>query len=159
MHAMLLWTIGDFPSYANLSGWSIKGELVWPICHKHTNLQWLKNGKKHCYIGHHWFLDPYHPFRKNARSFDGKQEHEKPPIDLMGDIISNELANVQFQFGRLMNDNNKLPYSWKKRNMFFELPYWKDNLLRHNLDAMHIEKNVCECICTTLLELDKKKDF
>ena len=29
---------------------------------------------------------------------------------------------------------------WKKKSIFFRLPYWKDNLLRHNLDVMHIEK-------------------
>jgi hypothetical protein len=31
---------------------------------------------------------------------------------------------------------------WKKKSIFFKLSYWKDNLLRHNLDAMHIEKSV-----------------
>ena len=31
---------------------------------------------------------------------------------------------------------------WKKRSIFFELPYWEHNILRHNLDVMHIEKNV-----------------
>jgi hypothetical protein len=29
---------------------------------------------------------------------------------------------------------------WKKKSFFFILPYWKDNLFRHNLDVMHIEK-------------------
>jgi hypothetical protein len=33
---------------------------------------------------------------------------------------------------------------WKKKSIFFRLPYWKDNLLRHNLDVMHIEKNVMD---------------
>ena len=31
---------------------------------------------------------------------------------------------------------------WKKRSIFFTLPYWEDYVLRHNLDMMHIEKNV-----------------
>ena len=31
---------------------------------------------------------------------------------------------------------------WKKRNIFFTLPYWEDHVLHHNLDIMHIEKNV-----------------
>jgi hypothetical protein len=45
---------------------------------------------------------------------------------------------------------------WKKKSIFFELPYWKDNLLRHNLDMMHIEKNVCDNIIFTLLNDSKK---
>ena len=32
-------------------------------------------------------------------------------------------------------------HNWIKRSIFWDLPYWKDNLLRHNLDVMHIEKN------------------
>ncbi|XP_039133312.1 uncharacterized protein LOC120270384 [Dioscorea cayenensis subsp. rotundata] len=48
---------------------------------------------------------------------------------------------------------------WKKRSIFFDLPYWEHLLLRHNLDVMHIEKNVCENIIGTLLNVDgKSKD-
>jgi len=39
------------------------------------------------------------------------------------------------------------------------LPYWEHHLLRHNLDVMHIEKNVCENIVGTILNVDgKSKD-
>ena len=48
---------------------------------------------------------------------------------------------------------------WKKKSIFWQLPYWKDNSLRHNLDVMHIEKNICDNIIGTLLEIEgKKKD-
>jgi hypothetical protein len=48
---------------------------------------------------------------------------------------------------------------WKKKNIFFRLPYLKDNLLRHNLDVMHIEKNVMDNILGTLLDIKgKSKD-
>ena len=47
----------------------------------------------------------------------------------------------------------------EKKNYFFELPYWEHHLLRHNLDVMHIEKNVCENIVGTVLNVDgKSKD-
>ncbi|WMV45750.1 hypothetical protein MTR67_039135 [Solanum verrucosum] len=36
------------------------------------------------------------------------------------------------------------------------LPYWKNNLIRHNLDVMHIEKNVCDNIIGTLLDIEGK---
>jgi hypothetical protein len=47
----------------------------------------------------------------------------------------------------------------EKEKYFFRLPYWKDNLLRHNLDVMHIEKNVIDNILRTLPDMkDKSKD-
>jgi hypothetical protein len=45
---------------------------------------------------------------------------------------------------------------WKKNSIFFTLPYWKDNLLQHNLDVMHIEKNVMDNIIGTLLDMKEK---
>ncbi|KAE8721986.1 Oligouridylate-binding protein 1B [Hibiscus syriacus] len=44
----------------------------------------------------------------------------------------------------------------RKRSMFFELPYWKKQILRHNLDVLHIEKNVCENIIGTILNDGRK---
>ncbi|XXG82307.1 hypothetical protein AAC387_Pa10g0287 [Persea americana] len=29
--------------------------------------------------------------------------------------------------------------AWSKRSIFFDLPYWKDLPIRHNLDVMHIK--------------------
>lgn len=51
-------------------------------------------------------------------------------------------------------ENYKGP--WKKRSIFYELPYWQHILLRHNLDVMHIEKNVTKSLVGTLLGMDKK---
>ena len=45
---------------------------------------------------------------------------------------------------------------WKKKSIFFALPSWEDHVLRHNLDMMHIEKNVVDNIIGTLLNLDGK---
>ncbi|XP_052295778.1 uncharacterized protein LOC127901818 [Citrus sinensis] len=41
---------------------------------------------------------------------------------------------------------------YKKRSIFFDLEYWEYLLVRHQLDVMHIEKNVCESIYSTLLQ-------
>lgn len=51
-----------------------------------------------------------------------------------------------------------LPHGWKKLSVFFQLPYWKTLLIRHNIDVMHTEKNVCDNILNTLLDMDKSKD-
>ncbi|GKF13504.1 hypothetical protein Tco_0054966, partial [Tanacetum coccineum] len=44
------------------------------------------------------------------------------------------------------------------RSIFYELEYWSFISLGHNLDIMHIEKNVLEAILNTLLMNDKSKD-
>ena len=38
----------------------------------------------------------------------------------------------------------------------WDLEYWKDLDLRHNLDVMHIEKNICDSIIGTLLNIEGK---
>ena len=43
--------------------------------------------------------------------------------------------------------------NWYKKSIFFELEYWSSLKLRHNLDVMHIEKNVCDNIVETLLSI------
>jgi hypothetical protein len=45
---------------------------------------------------------------------------------------------------------------WKRRSVLYDLPYWKDQLLRHNIDVMHTEKNVVDNILGTLLNMNEK---
>ena len=47
-------------------------------------------------------------------------------------------------------------HDWTKRNIFWELPYWKDNLFRHNLDVMHIEKNYFDNLFNTVMDMSSK---
>ena len=37
---------------------------------------------------------------------------------------------------------------WRKRSIFWDLPYWGDLRIRHNLDVMHVEKNVFDNVST-----------
>ena len=47
----------------------------------------------------------------------------------------------------------------EEEEYFFNLPYWSSLLIRHNLGVMHIEKNICEALLGTLLEIaGKTKD-
>ena len=45
---------------------------------------------------------------------------------------------------------------WKKKSIFIELEYWKYLHICHNLDVMHIEKNVSKSIIGTLLNIPRK---
>ncbi|KAK1402130.1 hypothetical protein POM88_001735 [Heracleum sosnowskyi] len=63
------------------------------------------------------------------------------------------------QFGDKTKKMGKSDSPFKKKSILFELPYWCHNPLRHNLDAMHIEKNICDKILGTLLNIGgKSKD-
>ena len=46
--------------------------------------------------------------------------------------------------------------NWYKKSIFFELEYWLALKLRHNLDVMHIEKNICDNVVKTLLSIEGK---
>ncbi|XP_039115814.1 uncharacterized protein LOC120251341 [Dioscorea cayenensis subsp. rotundata] len=174
MRAVLLWTINDFPAYANLSGWNTKGKYACPCCAAETSSQWLTDGQKFCYMAHRRWLEHNHPYRSQKHLFDGNVEMRRAPSVTTGYDILLMLKEMQFSYGKhgkskikKSNNNNsskKRPRQlsnidldtdddeiqeeesteaslWKKRSIFFDLPYWQHNLLRHNLDVMHIEKN------------------
>ena len=52
LRAALMWTINDFPTYADISGWSTKGLLACPCCMDDTKSHYHKHGRKVCYMGH-----------------------------------------------------------------------------------------------------------
>ncbi|CAH9051690.1 unnamed protein product [Cuscuta epithymum] len=178
---MLMWTINDFPAYGNLAGCSTKGKKACPICGKNTHNRWLRFSKKFAYMGHRKFLKPSHPYRKKKAWFDNSVENGSKPRVLTGHNISAVLKDFPNSFGkggekkrkRKSNefdgddvfedetsniDNQNELSRWKKRSIFFSLPYWEELLLRHNLDVMHIEKNICESLISTLLHNAKSKD-
>ncbi|MCH86656.1 hypothetical protein A2U01_0007515, partial [Trifolium medium] len=135
LRAAVIWTINDFPAYANLSGWSTKGQYACPCCGIETNSRWLYNGKKICYMCHRRWLAPKHKWRLNGEDFDGTRELRKPPKSLDGGDILRQIDKSREEG----LENGAQP--WKKKSIFFTLPYWQYNVLRHNLDVMHIEKN------------------
>jgi hypothetical protein len=45
---------------------------------------------------------------------------------------------------------------WDRRAILWDLPYWADLKLRHNLDVMHIEKNICDNLLGTFMNIDRK---
>ncbi|KAL0320146.1 UNVERIFIED_CONTAM: hypothetical protein Sradi_5276100 [Sesamum radiatum] len=47
-------------------------------------------------------------------------------------------------------------HKWTKRSIFWNLSYWTTNMIRHNLDVMHIEKNVFDNIFNTVMNIKGK---
>ena len=44
----------------------------------------------------------------------------------------------------------------EKKSIFFDLPCWFDLDVRHCIDVMHVEKNVCDSLIGTLLNIKGK---
>lgn len=82
MRAALLWTINDFPAYANLSEWSTKGDLACPSSNKDTPSTRLKYGHRFSYKGARRFLSSNHKWRSNKRDFNGQIERRPAPKTL-----------------------------------------------------------------------------
>ncbi|XP_062118959.1 uncharacterized protein LOC133832664 [Humulus lupulus] len=162
LRAILMWTIQGFPAYGNLAGCKNKGRFICPLCRYGTHSEWLKHSGKFSYRGHQKFLQEDHPFRSKRSWFDREEEHGNPPRIMNGTTIVEHLKDFVNVWEKSTSKKRKQDDSkemWKKRSIFFQLPYWKELYVRHNLDVMHIEKNVCESICNTLLDVaGKSKD-
>jgi len=151
LRAMIFCTVSDFPAYGNLSGYSTKGRKACPVCEDETSSIWLRNCRKTVFMGHRRFLPANHEYRRNKKDFNGCVEK--------GTVRKNFDA-----YSRVENLNNVLGKRtrvekgaiWKKRSIFWDLPYWKHLQVRHCLDVMHIEKNVCDSLVGLLLDIPGK---
>ncbi|XP_021766228.1 uncharacterized protein LOC110730711 [Chenopodium quinoa] len=164
MRAMLHWTISDFPAYGMLSGWSTVGKLACPYCMEHTKAFTLTNGKKQTWFDcHRPFLPEDHPFRRNKSAFrKNKAEYSPVPPRLSGEEVWERVSKLprigeceHSQFLSLLKGLG-VPHNWNKQSIFWQLPYWSKLLIRHNLDVMHIEKNVFDNVFHIVMN-DKKK--
>ncbi|XP_058765057.1 uncharacterized protein LOC131638514 [Vicia villosa] len=163
MKAALMWTINDFLAYGMLSGWSTQGKLACPVCMDGNKAFTLDYGGKNLWFDcHRRFLPHNHAFRRSKKRFrKNKVVREEPPPLLAGEEV---YCWVRDLWEMVDNRVSKLKgygksHNWSKRSIFWDLPYWKDNLLRHNLDVMHIEKNVFDNVFNTVMNIkDKTKD-
>ncbi|XP_068339217.1 uncharacterized protein [Pyrus communis] len=170
MKAAVLWTISDFPAYGMLSRWSTHGYKACPHYMHDKESIYLPESRKICYMGHRRFLEDNHRFRRQTITFNGRREHRSAPRQWTGLQCLEELSTLRFTFGKPNKDasvgqrrrrassSTSSNSQWKKKSIFYELPYWRHLLIRHNLDVMHIEKNICDSVVGTLLDIEKSKD-
>jgi len=158
-----------------------------PLCGKNTDSRCLKFSRKHVYMSHRKGLPPSHTYRGKKSWFDGQAEHgRKRRIFSSHDIFQNlkifknTFGNLkqaarkrkQKEISRLDSDSDDLSSELeeeeevkvdeeelsRKRSILFKLPYWEELPVRHNLDVMHVERNVAASIVLTLLQCGKSKD-
>ena len=162
LHAAFLWSIHDYPGYATMSGRSTRGFFACVHCDEEPCYESLKN--KIGYIGHRRFLRTDHPYRR-SKLFNGKVEERGPPRKFTVEEIKEKVERVKdFIPGKNPNlrKRKRVPQdepTWHLKVSLHYLPYWSELKLAHNLDVMHIEKNICDNILGTLLEIEgKNKD-
>ncbi|XP_075673809.1 uncharacterized protein LOC142643152 [Castanea sativa] len=136
MRATLLWTIHDYPGFALES--------------------------KIGFINHRAYLPMEHRWR-HSRLHNGLSEKRKRSLEL-------QVGKIQEQLDRMPNiilgkhpSNKKRQLigepNWSKVSILYKLPYWKNKKLKHNIDVMHVEKNISESTYGTLLGIEgKSKD-
>ncbi|KAM6581559.1 hypothetical protein CsatA_005333 [Cannabis sativa] len=162
MRAALLWTVNDFAARSSLSGWSGQGYKACPTCNEDTRS--IRVIGKTSYVGHRRFLPSNHAMRRDTR-FDGKVERRPPPRRFTCEEILSQVNNLEPQihghhenFGGVKRRRVAETCNWRKKSIFYELEYWSTNILKHNIDVMHVEKNVCDSLLGTILDNDKSKD-
>ena len=163
MKAALMWTISDFPAYLMLSGWSTSGKLACPYCMEHSQAFTLTNGRKTTWFDNHRKFLPFdHAFRRNKNSFlKNRIEMASPPPIMTGEQILKQINDLGLKKVididyEVINEPICKACGWNKRSIFWDLPYWSSNLIRHNLDVMHIEKNVFENVFNTVMQVEGK---
>lgn len=157
LRAALLWTISDFPAYGMLSGWSTAGKKACPYCMNKSKAFWLEHGGKVTWFDcHRQFLPTDHPFRKNKTAFlKNKVENDMGPPILSGEELWQSVKDLPkaTDAPESLEILKKEKKGWLKKSIFWDLPYWKDLLLRHNLDVMHVEKNFFDQLMNTIMDV------
>ncbi|XP_022032180.1 uncharacterized protein LOC110933258 [Helianthus annuus] len=133
LRAMIFCTISDFPAYGNLSGYKTKGKSACPVCEDDTSSMWLNNCKKTVYMGHRRFLPQGHNYRNKKEEFDGTVE------DCSVRKRFNAFSRVE-KLNVVLGKRNRVEKEaiWKKKSIFWDLPYWKNLQVRHCLDVMYV---------------------
>lgn len=162
LKAVLLWTINDLPAYGNLSGCTVKGYFACPVCAEDTSSYRLKHCGKNVYTSTRRFLSRHHPYRKQQKAFNGEKELREAPERLNGQQVRSKVEGIKVSWGKKKSTeevdkgDNGVMKCWNKKSIFFDLPYWEYSPLPHNFDVMHIEKNVCDSVIGTLLNIPNK---
>ncbi|KAL5538476.1 hypothetical protein UlMin_035499 [Ulmus minor] len=163
MRVALLWMVNDFPARSSLSGWSGQAHKACPTCNEDTPS--MRVIGKTAYFGHRRFLPSTHRWRSNI-DFDGRTERKRPPrrfssVDIMDQLrcVKTTIPGKHPNYGGVKRKRGDDELNWRKKSIFYELPYWAEIELKHNLDVMHIEKNICDSLLGTLMgDPHKSKD-
>ena len=133
---MLFYTINDFPVLGNLSGINTKGTKACPHCLYDTESVWLNNSCKTMYMRHRRYLPMYHPYRK-MKQFNENKENDSALRAFRGKEVYNMVKDIEVVLGNGRKLRTRQKNIWKKRSIFWDLPYWKHLEVHHCIDVVH----------------------
>jgi hypothetical protein len=107
---------------------------------------------------------------KNKKAFDGTIEKCRAPKIHSGEHMFRMVKDLKVVLGKGKGGGSKKTKNTGKnaeknvnetsrllkKSIFWNLPYWKDLMVHHAIDVMHVEKNVCEALVGTLLDIPGK---
>jgi hypothetical protein len=115
-------------------------------------------------MGHRQFLPANHALRKKGKHFKGKADHRKKPDNRSGEDVLNMVKDVKVVFRKgpssqpIPNDATRHAPMWKKKSIFWELPYWQVLEVCSAIDVMHLTKNLCVNLLGFMSVYGKPKD-
>ena len=132
---------------SNISGQSNKGYNDCTHCLDKTKGIYLEKCKKVVYLGCRQFIRANHPVIKKDKHFKDETDHRKKPNLPDGDAIFGMVKDIEVIFGKgpggqsVTKDvaTGHAPM-WKKKSIFWELPYWKVLEVRSSIDVMHVTR-------------------
>ena len=90
------------------------------------------------------------------KDFNGSQERDSASILLTSEQAVEWVDNINTVFGKTQKREKSKTSIWKRRLILFDLPYWSNLDVIHCTDVMHVEKNVCDSVIDTLLNIQGK---
>ena len=118
--------------------------------------------RKIVYMGHRRFRIK-HPLMRRHAHYGGKADHRIKPRHRCGKIVFEIVKDIKVVFGKglgsrsVQSDDGRAPM-WKKKSIFWELPYSKVLEVRHAIDVMHLTNNLCVNLLGFLGVYGKPKD-
>jgi len=86
-------------------------------------------------------------------------EHESALIQLSSQQVFHRVEHLNIIFGKIQKKEKSKTCIWKKMLILFDLPYWSDLDFRHCIDVKHVEKNICDSVIGTLLNIQGKTKY
>ena len=119
---------------------------------------------KICYIGHRRYLPKNHKWRRSL-TFDGHHEYKGEPqklsmeetLECLEKVKDITLGKPDGSKKRKRGQKDHEPKLFSRKSALWKLPYWQHLKLPHNLDVMHIEKNICDALLGIILRLEGRE--
>jgi hypothetical protein len=127
LKAIVLMTVQDYPALGYQSGQCVHGYKGCVECKEDTTCRRLTGSSKVMYMGHQRWLQEEDPWRQDTKLFDNTVEIRPPPCNQGGKEIKKMLENWEEcpKAGKLQKKVEPLHGVWKRKSIFWELPYWE----------------------------------